>query len=80
MQRISLGDVLTFQPSRTFHLESDMALPAEEDNLVCRAARGAEQEYTGCREGARIILRKEIPAGAGSWAAGAAMRRRLSGG
>lgn len=63
MQRISLSDVMIFQPSRTFHLESDMALPAE-DNLVCRAAR-VLQEYTGCREGARIVLRKEIPAGAG---------------
>jgi 4-diphosphocytidyl-2-C-methyl-D-erythritol kinase len=40
------------------------AAPSDETNLVIQAAR-ALQEATGCRRGARIRLKKAIPAGAG---------------
>jgi 4-diphosphocytidyl-2-C-methyl-D-erythritol kinase len=63
MQCVSVYDTLSFSSSETIELVSDMDLP-KDDNLVVKAAR-ALCEYNGRDMGARIVLEKEIPAGAG---------------
>ncbi len=63
MQSIGLYDTLTFDVSPRLELRTDMDLPLER-NLVFRAAQML-REHTGIKEGARIELWKEIPAGAG---------------
>ncbi|RJQ49785.1 MAG: 4-(cytidine 5'-diphospho)-2-C-methyl-D-erythritol kinase [Nitrospiraceae bacterium] len=63
MQKIALYDVLTFSPSDDLTVETEAPIPMEQ-NLVYKAAmllRGA----SGVKGGARIILQKDIPAGAG---------------
>ncbi|MHB8880952.1 MAG: 4-(cytidine 5'-diphospho)-2-C-methyl-D-erythritol kinase [Thermodesulfovibrionales bacterium] len=63
MQKVSLYDTLTLAPADDILLTSDLDLPAG-DNLVVRAAV-LLREHSGYTGGARIDLRKEIPAGAG---------------
>ena len=65
MQSIDLCDVLTFEPARFLSLEVDgQRLPSGDRNLVIRAAN-ALNETMGKRMGARITLKKHIPARAG---------------
>jgi len=63
MQCISLCDNLLFELSDTVEVvsNSDIAL---EDNLVYRAAC-LLKEYSSCKQGAKIVLQKDIPIGAG---------------
>ena len=59
------GDTLDFAPADTLSLRCDNpALPVNDDNLVLRAARLLQQE-TGHAAGARLHLRKRLPAGGG---------------
>ena len=60
---IGLYDILEFELSDNLTLESDLDLPCER-NLVYKAA-SLLKNYSGTEKGARIILRKEIPLGAG---------------
>lgn len=65
MQSIELSDVLTFENARWLTLEVDgQRLPTGDRNLVIRAAN-ALNETMGMRKGARITLKKSIPARAG---------------
>lgn len=63
MQCIGLYDSLTFEQAASIELVSGMDLP-ERQNIVFRAAE-ALRDYAGVRKGARIILVKDIPDGAG---------------
>ncbi|MFZ5996415.1 MAG: 4-(cytidine 5'-diphospho)-2-C-methyl-D-erythritol kinase [Nitrospirota bacterium] len=63
MHCITLCDTLSFSPADTLELITGMELPPEQ-NLVFKAARSLQQ-FTGCTRGARIVLNKEIPWGAG---------------
>jgi len=60
---IGLYDILEFELSDTLTLESGLDLPCER-NLVYKAA-SLLKNYSGTEKGARIILKKEIPLGAG---------------
>ncbi|MCE9584069.1 MAG: 4-(cytidine 5'-diphospho)-2-C-methyl-D-erythritol kinase [Planctomycetes bacterium] len=62
---IDLGDNLTFEPAPALSLEvrGDGA-PAGEDNIVMKAARLVASEIK-TSAGARIILEKRVPSGAG---------------
>ena len=65
MQSIELSDELTFERARRLTLEVDgQHLPGGDRNLVIRAAN-ALNEALGKRMGARITLKKHIPARAG---------------
>ena len=68
MQSVTLCDQMRFEDAEGLSLSMRMKgsryLPADERNLVLRAAR-ALQEATGCRKGARISLAKYIPVAAG---------------
>ena len=73
MQTISLHDLLEFSVTEEqddknrgniFLTVTGADLPVDENNLVIRAAR-LLQEYTSCRLGARIVLRKKTPIAAG---------------
>ena len=64
VQAVDLCDTLTLEPADTIVLECDSPSLRSPDNLVLKAAnllRGT----TGCRMGALIRLRKEIPVAAG---------------
>ena len=63
MQCVSLFDRLTFEDAGEIELITDLDLPVV-DNLVYRAAARLKA-YTSYKGGARITLRKEIPAAAG---------------
>lgn len=64
-QTVSLNDALAFEPYETLAFECDSAdIPADDSNLVVRAAHLLRSEF-GVREGARIFLRKRIPAPGG---------------
>jgi 4-diphosphocytidyl-2-C-methyl-D-erythritol kinase len=64
-QSISLSDTLTFEHAPDLTLEcNDPSLPVDETNLVMKAARKLREELKEER-GAKIILQKEIPTGAG---------------
>ena len=63
MQCIGLYDELTFCPSEQLEVVTDMDIPAEQ-NLVFKAAQLLQQK-TPTKKGARIVLKKEIPSGAG---------------
>ncbi|MBI5212171.1 MAG: 4-(cytidine 5'-diphospho)-2-C-methyl-D-erythritol kinase [Nitrospirae bacterium] len=63
MHCIGLYDMLTFEPSDTIELVSDMDLP-DNQNLVYKAAVKL-RSHAGTEMGARITLKKEIPSGAG---------------
>ena len=65
MQRVELCDELSFERARRLTLEVDgQRLPGGERNLVIRAAN-ALNDALGKRMGARITLKKRIPARAG---------------
>jgi 4-diphosphocytidyl-2-C-methyl-D-erythritol kinase len=63
MQCVSIYDRLDFEEGDGIELDSAMDIPVEE-NLVYRAAM-LLREHSSCGGGARITLRKEIPAAAG---------------
>ncbi|MBI3592494.1 MAG: 4-(cytidine 5'-diphospho)-2-C-methyl-D-erythritol kinase [Nitrospirae bacterium] len=63
MQCIGLYDTLSFEYSDGIELVSDMDIQTHQ-NLVFKAARMLQQ-HAGTKNGARIILEKEIPSGAG---------------
>lgn len=59
------GDTLDFEPAETLSLRCDNPeLPVDDGNLVLRAARLLQRE-SGYRGGARLHLRKQLPAGGG---------------
>lgn len=65
MQTLALHDVVTLTPrvgEITLGVKGEA--PAGKDNLVYRAAE-LLQQYTGCRQGAAIVLEKNIPMAAG---------------
>jgi 4-diphosphocytidyl-2-C-methyl-D-erythritol kinase len=65
IQAVDLFDRLTVERAATITLEtSDAALPADDRNLVVRAAQ-LLQETSGVQAGARIVLDKRIPVAAG---------------
>lgn len=65
MQSIELSDLLSFETARWISLEiNGQRLPTGDRNLVIRAAN-ALNEIMGKRRGARITLKKNIPARAG---------------
>ncbi len=63
MQAVDLFDTLSFEPSDEIEVVSDLDLPATE-NLVYKAAVLLRRTFSH-REGARIVLKKEIPSAAG---------------
>ncbi len=63
MQCISLYDNLMFEHSDTIEVLSDSDIPLD-DNLVYKAASLLKQ-YTSYKKGAKIVLKKDIPIGAG---------------
>lgn len=63
MQLVTLGDSLVFEHSDVLEVISDVPVPVS-DNLVYKAM-ALLKERSGCRAGARITLRKEIPMAAG---------------
>ncbi|MGO9379522.1 MAG: 4-(cytidine 5'-diphospho)-2-C-methyl-D-erythritol kinase [Dissulfurispiraceae bacterium] len=63
MQCVGLYDFMTFEKAPAIEFQSDMRIP-KEMNLVFRAAI-ALKEAAGTGLGARIVLRKEVPTGAG---------------
>lgn len=63
MHCIGLYDTLTFEHSDTIELITDMGIPPHR-NLVYKAARSL-QSHAGIKNGAKIVLKKEIPSGAG---------------
>lgn len=66
MQPVTLSDTLSLELANelSLSLEGASNLPADERNLVWRAA-AALREATGCRLGAEIHLVKRVPSGAG---------------
>ncbi len=66
MQTVELFDELTFERTEAgICLQTDMeALPCDERNLVCKAARLIMERYS-ITEGVKITLRKRIPVAAG---------------
>ena len=66
MQHVDLFDLLDIEPANALHLsvQGDLSLQADESNLVLRAARALQKASCG-QLGARIMLQKAIPSGAG---------------
>ncbi len=68
MQSVTLCDTMTIEDAETCTLAVAMGegafAPAEESNLVLRAAAALKRE-TGCQKSARMTLRKFIPISAG---------------
>lgn len=66
MQHIDLFDLLDIAPANSLYLsvQGDLNLQADESNLVLRAARALQKVSRG-QFGARIVLHKAIPSGAG---------------
>jgi 4-diphosphocytidyl-2-C-methyl-D-erythritol kinase len=66
-QTVTLHDTLTFETAPGGRLElvcSDQEIPADETNLVLRAASALRERF-GVAAGARVGLEKSIPAGGG---------------
>ena len=65
-QFIDWGDELTFEPSASSTIELSPAIQGvpEASNLIVRAAR-LLQQATGCQQGAKIQLSKQLPMGGG---------------
>lgn len=63
MHAIDLHDTLSFEASEEIEIETNMSIK-KEDNLVYKAIK-ALQKYTGIKKGVRVVLKKEIPIGAG---------------
>ena len=67
MQSVTLCDQMTVEDADELTLSvrtGGTYVPADENNLVLRAAHALRQK-TGCTRGARITLRKYIPVAAG---------------
>ena len=66
MQHVDLFDLLDIEPANALHLsvQGDSSLQADESNLVLRAVRALQKASRG-QLGARIMLQKAIPSGAG---------------
>lgn len=67
MQSVTLCDQMTMEDADELTLSvrtGGAYVPADESNLVLRAAR-ALQQHTGCTKGAHMTLRKYIPVAAG---------------
>ncbi|MBL9190062.1 MAG: 4-(cytidine 5'-diphospho)-2-C-methyl-D-erythritol kinase [Opitutaceae bacterium] len=65
VSQLDFGDTLRVEPAAEFSLTcDDPAVPADETNLVLKAAR-AFAAAAGWRGGAKFVLTKRIPAGAG---------------
>ncbi len=65
MQSINLHDKLILFPAPVLSLETkNRRLPIDDRNLIIKAAKKI-REFTGTQSGARIILNKNIPVGAG---------------
>lgn len=63
MHCIDIYDTLAFEYADDIELIANMDIPAEQ-NLVFRAA-AMLRDYSGTKTGAKIVLKKEIPFGAG---------------
>ncbi len=64
-QTIALADELTFEPASVLSLQcSDKTLPVDDRNIVMRAAQHLKEALRESR-GAKIILKKIVPMGAG---------------
>jgi 4-diphosphocytidyl-2-C-methyl-D-erythritol kinase len=66
-QTVTLRDTLSFQATNDGSLElvcSDPSIPADDSNLVLRAASALRERF-GVSRGARVELEKAIPAGGG---------------
>jgi 4-diphosphocytidyl-2-C-methyl-D-erythritol kinase len=63
MQCVGLYDDLTFEPSDSINVVCDLDIPVRE-NIVYKAASQLKKRVD-CNKGARIVLKKNIPAGAG---------------
>lgn len=63
MHAIDLHDTLSFEHSKKIEIETNLSI-TKENNLVYKAIK-ALQEYTGIKEGVHVVLKKEIPLGAG---------------
>jgi len=66
-QLIAISDWLNFLPTENGVIElscSSIKLSSNDDNLVIRAAK-LLQEHSGCKLGAKIVLKKILPMGAG---------------
>jgi len=63
MHCVNLYDTLIFEHASGIELIASMDIPIEQ-NLVYKAAV-ILKEYTGTKAGAKIVLKKEIPSGAG---------------
>ncbi|WP_353685735.1 4-(cytidine 5'-diphospho)-2-C-methyl-D-erythritol kinase [Thermodesulfovibrio sp. 3462-1] len=63
MHAIDLHDTLIFKSSETIEIETNLPVK-KENNLVYKAIQ-ALQEYTKIKKGVHVILKKEIPCGAG---------------
>ena len=63
MQCISLYDTLTFDHADSVEITSYLDIPVR-DNIVHKAASRLK-EYTSCRKGADISLKKNVPVSAG---------------
>jgi 4-diphosphocytidyl-2-C-methyl-D-erythritol kinase len=66
LQTLSVGDELTFEARESgIELHSNHpALPLDETNLIYRAAQSLA-EFTGCRQGVRVTINKQLPMAAG---------------
>jgi 4-diphosphocytidyl-2-C-methyl-D-erythritol kinase len=67
--KVDFGDTLRVEPAESFSLTcDDPDVPTDETNLVLRAARAFAEEVASegaARGGARFVLEKRIPMGAG---------------
>lgn len=63
IQKVTLYDEISFAPSRDLVLETEAEILLEE-NLIFKAARRLQDAY-GVETGAKIVLKKNIPMGAG---------------
>lgn len=63
MQCIDLYDQLIFEEANELEISSDLDIPVE-NNIIFKAA-SLIKRYTSYRKGAKIILKKNIPVGAG---------------
>ncbi len=65
-QAVGLWDILEAEPGGALELRcDDPALSCGDDNLVMRAARALQHRFDAGSLGARMVLRKAIPAGGG---------------
>jgi 4-diphosphocytidyl-2-C-methyl-D-erythritol kinase len=63
MQCVTLYDTLTFENAASLEVVSDLRIPVH-DNIVYKAA-SLLKKTASCGKGARVVLKKDIPVGAG---------------